>query len=115
MAFKVVIGRNEGHRLVICFESLLKQVHHIVYVDSGSSDNSLQEAQISRIDCLSLDMNTPFTAARARNEGVFYLVQKHPNLEFIQFVDDTSGTGAGTADWVTWAQLDTIISKLDEI
>jgi len=83
----VVIGRNEGQRLVICLESLLNQVDYIVYVDSGSSDNSVYEAESRQVDCLSLDLSIPFTAARARNEGVAYLIDKYPALKYIQFID----------------------------
>jgi len=83
----VVIGRNEGERLITCLESLLGSIDYIVYVDSGSSDNSLLEATERGVDCLSIDLSIPFTAARARNEGVAYLLKKHPNLTYIQFVD----------------------------
>lgn len=83
----VVIGRNEGQRLVTCLQSLVNSLDHIVYVDSGSSDNSLQEAAAMGVATISLDMTIPFTAARARNEGAHYLIQKHPELNYIQFVD----------------------------
>jgi len=36
----VVIGRNEGARLMACLASLKGQVRRIVYVDSGSRDGS---------------------------------------------------------------------------
>ncbi|MBT5820891.1 MAG: glycosyltransferase family 2 protein, partial [Rhodobacteraceae bacterium] len=36
----VVIGRNEGIRLQRCLKSLVPQVAHLVYVDSGSQDDS---------------------------------------------------------------------------
>tara|TARA_R110001583_G_scaffold38302_2_gene123763 strand:- start:4979 stop:5974 length:996 start_codon:yes stop_codon:yes gene_type:complete len=83
----VVIGRNEGQRLINCIESLKSNIQHIVYVDSGSSDNSLQEARHRNVDCISLDLNMPFTAARARNEGAKYLVDNYPDIGFIQFID----------------------------
>lgn len=83
----VIIGRNEGQRLINCIESLRFDIQHIVYVDSGSSDNSLQESQNRGIECISLDLNMPFTAARARNCGAKYLVENYPEIEFIQFVD----------------------------
>lgn len=41
----VVIGRNEGERLKRCLASLLGNVDQIVYVDSGSTDGSVQLAQ----------------------------------------------------------------------
>lgn len=83
----VVIGRNEGQRLVACLESLVKSMAYIVYVDSGSSDSSVERAESMGVHVLSLDMRTPFTAARARNEGANYLIQNHPTLDCIQFVD----------------------------
>jgi len=96
----VVIGRNEGQRLVVCLESLLNQVDYIVYVDSGSSDNSVYEAESRQVDCLSLDLSIPFTAARARNEGVAYLIDKYPALKYIQFID---GDCELQPDWVNTA------------
>jgi len=83
----VVIGRNEGERLVTCLESLLNSLSTIVYVDSGSSDNSLSAAQALGVEIISLDMSIPFTAARARNEGAEYLFNKYSHLKYIQFVD----------------------------
>jgi len=83
----VVIGRNEGQRLITCLDSLLNCVEHIIYVDSGSSDNSLQEARARGVECISLDLSVPFTAARARNKGAEFLIQKYPGLKYIQFVD----------------------------
>jgi len=93
----VVIGRNEGQRLISCLESLLGCVEHIIYVDSGSSDNSLQEAEKRGVICLSLDMSLPFTAARARNEGANYLIRQYPYLSAIQFID---GDCQMQSDWI---------------
>ena len=39
----VVIGRNEGARLLACLASLSGQVRRVVYVDSGSTDSSIIE------------------------------------------------------------------------
>lgn len=97
----VVIGRNEGQRLVRCLESLLNSVDYVVYVDSGSSDKSVQEAERRGVECLSLDMNLPFTAARARNEGANYLLHKFPDLNAIQFID---GDCEVQPDWISKAQ-----------
>ena len=41
----VVIGRNEGQRLIRCLSSLAGRVSPIVYVDSGSTDGSLDIAR----------------------------------------------------------------------
>jgi glycosyltransferase involved in cell wall biosynthesis len=86
----VIIGRNEGQRLISCLDSLtglLTDVDHIVYVDSGSDDGSQSAAEKVGAICLNLDMTRPFSAARARNEGWRYLTQHYPEIEFIQFID----------------------------
>ena len=83
----VVIGRNEGARLVRCLVSLKDQVDQIVYVDSGSTDNSLAAAIDAGATTVELDTNTPFTAARARNAGFEILNAASPKTEFVQFVD----------------------------
>lgn len=41
----IVIGRNEGQRLIDCLGSLLGQVRRVIYVDSGSSDGSVEAAR----------------------------------------------------------------------
>lgn len=83
----VVIGRNEGQRLVDCLESLISQVDHIVYVDSGSQDNSIQNAFERNVEVIKLDTSIPFTAARARNTGFARLMEIAPEIEYVQFVD----------------------------
>src|SRR5215475_7559873 len=76
----VAIGRNEGDRLVRCLRSLTK-ASKIIYVDSGSSDNSVREARSLGADVVELDPTTPFTAARARNAGFERLRQLAPDLQ----------------------------------
>jgi GT2 family glycosyltransferase len=66
----VVIGRNEGARLIACLESLAPQVGRVVYVDSGSTDGSAEAAAARGAEVVALDPCLPFTAARARNAGV---------------------------------------------
>lgn len=85
----VVIGRNEGNRLIHCLKTLKKQLSSdtpVVYVDSGSSDDSLEFAKSLGVDTIELDPSKPFTMARGRNTGFDYLV-KHHELEYVQFVD----------------------------
>jgi GT2 family glycosyltransferase len=82
----VIIGRNEGDRLKTCLKSLINQ-GEIVYVDSGSTDGSQDFAASLGITTLALNLNQPFTAARARNAGAEKLLNRNPQLEFIQFVD----------------------------
>ncbi len=84
----IAIGRNEGDRLLRCLASLLPQVRHVVFVDSGSTDGSADRARELGATVVALDMSRPFTAARARNAGLAHMqaTQEHPS-EFVQFVD----------------------------
>lgn len=91
----VVIGRNEGDRLKDCLRSLPNSVP-AVYVDSGSSDNSVSFARSIGLAVIELDMRIPFTAARARNAGWRFLLEKFPKIDFIQFVD---GDCEVSGDW----------------
>lgn len=86
----VVIGRNEGFRLVNCLESLNQNLPAgtpKVYVDSGSTDGSIEHAKAKGFHVVSLDSAAPFTAARARNTGLFELVAISEAVEFVQFID----------------------------
>jgi GT2 family glycosyltransferase len=83
----VAIGRNEGDRLLRCLSSAVGRVPHIVYVDSGSTDGSVAAAEALGVEVVELDLSIPFTAARARNAGVMHLLQQHPHLQYVQFVD----------------------------
>lgn len=83
----VAIGRNEGDRLRKCLMSALDQVGKVVYVDSGSTDGSVDMARSLGVVVVELDMTHPFTAARARNEGFKLLRELAPELVYVQFVD----------------------------
>jgi glycosyltransferase involved in cell wall biosynthesis len=83
----VAIGRNESDRLKACLHSALGKVARIVYVDSGSTDGSIELARSLGVDVVELDLSTPFTAARARNTGFAHLLSADPQLDFVQFVD----------------------------
>lgn len=83
----VVIGRNEGERLRNCLQSVRSDVAISVYVDSGSSDSSIQVALGMNVHVVNLNMDRPFTAARARNAGFTQALELIPNIDFIQFVD----------------------------
>jgi GT2 family glycosyltransferase len=86
----IAIGRNEGDRLINCLNSVLKATEGkaaVVYVDSGSTDNSVAAARELGVSVVNLDMTIPFTMARGRNAGFRHLLQQHPNLEFVQFID----------------------------
>ena len=82
----VIIGRNEGARLIACLASFPDTVRPLVYVDSGSTDGSVAAARGAGAEVVALDMSVPFTAARARNAGLQALADKGAP-EFVQFVD----------------------------
>src|SRR5438270_7605806 len=81
----VAIGRNEGERLRACLVSARRDCAAVVYVDSGSSDDSVALARPLGVHVVELDLSTPFTAARARNEGFARLQQVEPDRDFVQF------------------------------
>lgn len=83
----VAIGRNEGARLVRCLESLLGRAARVVYVDSGSTDGSVEAARARGVEVVALDTSIPFTAARARNAGFERLLEIAPAMRWVQFVD----------------------------
>lgn len=83
----VIIGRNEGARLALAIDSVLRQVSRAVYVDSGSADGSVSLAEGRGLAVVELDPARPFTAARARNAGFAWLTANHPDLEFVHFID----------------------------
>jgi len=96
----VVIGRNEGPRLIRCLASLAGQAAPIVYVDSGSDDGSVKAAQDVGAEVVNLDMTQPFTAARARNAGLARLNALGAEAEFVQLVDGDCELRTG---WVATA------------
>ncbi len=83
----VAIGRNEGQRLHKCLESLFRHFSLVVYVDSGSSDGSVEFARAAGAHVVALDLQVPFTAARARNAGLAVARQQCSSLQWVQFVD----------------------------
>lgn len=83
----IVIGRNEGQRLIACLASVSAQVDHVIYVDSGSTDGSQEAAQAAGAQLILLDTFAPFTAARARNAGLEALAAEGHTTPYVQFVD----------------------------
>ena len=94
----VIIGRNEGDRLRVCLNSVLPFMQVVVYVDSGSTDGSVETARGMGAEVLPLDMNIPFTAARARNAGYQRLLAMYPQIRFVQFVDGDCEVVTGWID-----------------
>src|SRR5688572_24299407 len=80
----VIIGRNEGERLVRCLRSILenpgdfRRPPALVYVDSNSTDRSVDSARELGADVVDLDTTRKFTAARARNAGLGRLLDRVP-------------------------------------
>ena len=83
----VVIGRNEGERLIRCLQSVVAPGRPVIYVDSGSTDGSVEKAKAMGAEVVPLDLSIPFTAARGRNAGWRYALERYPETAFVQFVD----------------------------
>ena len=85
----VAIGRNEGERLRRCLLSLAKVGQGVasVYVDSGSTDGSVELARSMGVEVVGLDMSRPFSAARARNAGFERLKEIAPAVRYVMFLD----------------------------
>lgn len=96
----IAIGRNEGERLERCLASLDACGARIVYVDSGSTDGSLEAARKIGAEVVELDTSVPFTAARARNAG-FERLAKLGMTKFVQFID---GDCEMDPDWIPTGQ-----------
>lgn len=91
----VVIGRNEGDRLIRSLDSVVNGSRPVVYVDSGSTDGSCAVACDRGVIVVNLDVSFPFTAARARNAGFDRLREQSPNVEYVQFIDGDCEVVAG--------------------
>lgn len=81
----VIIGRNEGERLVRCIESVKAMdfpadQYEILYVDSGSTDGSMERARSLGAQALAIE--PPTTAAKGRNKGI-----RESNAPFLFFLD----------------------------
>jgi GT2 family glycosyltransferase len=99
----VAIGRNEGERLIASLRSVIREVPPawVVYVDSGSIDQSLENARKLGVAAIELNSALPFTAARARNAGFERLRAGQPRPEFVQFID---GDCELAEDWLGTAE-----------
>jgi glycosyltransferase involved in cell wall biosynthesis len=107
----VVIGRNEGQRLELCLESILRAEVFCVYVDSQSTDDSVAEAEKRNIISVVLDDSSPVNASRARNIGFSTIIEHHPDLDYVHFIDaDCELDPAWLPEAIGVLDLDTSIS-----
>ncbi|WP_428409947.1 glycosyltransferase [Hyphococcus sp.] len=93
----VAIGRNEGDRFKRCLLSLKKEGARIVYVDSGSADDSVAFAKGEGAVVVELSTDQPFTAARARNAGFDALMREWPDTDYVMFIDGDCELAQGFA------------------
>jgi GT2 family glycosyltransferase len=94
----VLIGRNEGERLRVALQAAAQQADRIVYVDSGSTDDSLAHAQAVGAEIVLLDTTVPFTAARARNAGLDRHLAQDAPPDYVQFIDGDCALREGWID-----------------
>jgi GT2 family glycosyltransferase len=83
----VVIGRDEGQRLVRCLESLRGCFGAVVFADSASQDGSPERARALGAEVVVLDRVRPQSAARGRNAGARRLLEVLPGARAILFID----------------------------
>lgn len=91
----IAIGRNEGERLKACLRSLPADARRI-YVDSGSTDDSVAFAKAHGVVVITLPAETLFTAALARNTGLETVIDDG----FVQMIDGDCELDAG---WIAQA------------
>lgn len=84
-----VIGRNEAQRLPLALASVSDRGEARVYVDSASTDRSVEIAKEfdSSVDLVRCTSVRCCTAARGRNMGFRHLRKQVRGLKFVQFID----------------------------
>lgn len=95
----VLIGRNEGERLAAALASLHGRPN-VTYVDSGSTDDSIAQAEKAGVDVCRLDAAGGYSAARARNRGLARLAELDPHIGLIQMIDGDCELAKG---WIATA------------
>lgn len=83
----VAIGKNEGERLKRCIASLQRESSRVVYVDSGSTDGSVEFAEAAGVRVLPLDTSRKFNMSRARNAGLQAAINEWGDLRYVHFID----------------------------
>ncbi|UMA64377.1 glycosyltransferase family 2 protein [Roseivivax marinus] len=96
----ILIGRNEGARLRAALDAAQGEARSVIYVDSGSTDDSVAAAHAAGAEVVILDAETPFTAARARNAGARRALAQQPPPDHLQFID---GDCALVPGWIAVA------------
>jgi len=91
----IAIGRNEGERLRRGLASISGRGLCVVYVDSGSTDDSVDIAKAAGARIVELDMSIPFSAARARNAGADVALSLTPQPRYLQFIDGDCAISEG--------------------
>jgi GT2 family glycosyltransferase len=82
----VVTGRNQASRLTGCLNSLALSKDRIVYVDLDSTDASADIAENQGVRTIRLQMGSS-CKGRAMQAGLDDLCTRHPEVQYIQFVD----------------------------
>lgn len=82
-----MIARNGGERLSESLRSVLRFGHPVIYVDSDSSDDSIERARQLNVPIVQLTAADQPNAAKARNAGFEAMLKQHPDTRWIQFVD----------------------------
>lgn len=104
----VVIGKNEGERLSACLESISSALHvlshEVIYVDSRSTDDSLERAKALKARCFVVEEEHP-TAGLGRLIGA-----REARGEFLLFLDGDMRLLPGFAEkaLMTIAQTDAV-------
>ncbi|MCA9705752.1 MAG: glycosyltransferase [Myxococcales bacterium] len=85
----VIIGRNEGILLERALASVGEHAGAVVYVDSASTDDSVEIVCRRFPDAIVVELDTsrPLSPARGRNAGYAALRARLPKLRYVQFVD----------------------------
>ena len=83
----VVIGRNEGDRLLASLHSVQVAGLPLVYSDSGSKDGSAEHARELGVPVVELTPDRPFSAGRGRNEGLQEALRRWPAANYALFLD----------------------------
>jgi GT2 family glycosyltransferase len=94
----VVIGRNEGDRLAPSLESVQAARLPVVYVDSGSTDESAARTLRRGVPVIELDPSRPFSAGRGRNEGLEEVLRRWPETDYVMFLDGDCVLDVGFPD-----------------